>query len=300
MRDSINVFRQQPFLRLDDGRVVILDLQFVKDLLTSGVYWQLFDGLPGQKRETFRDLWGRAFELYVVDLMQTFYPAESQMLGTDITYTGGQIDALLDFGPDVFVFEAKSSLLTEAAKRHGDPSMLAKDVERKFVRNERDDPKAVMQLERAARSIVEKAVPTTITPKRIYPVLVTDETASESFGFNAYLNEHFQLELGGLPTVRPLTVMSIDEFEELLPYASENVFSWAELCEARFDKREVCVLSVHQAIYDLRNDRNGEVKRNKYLLARISILALARSQDTPPLRRIPRLFALNPAHHLRR
>ena len=33
---------------------------------------------------------------------------------------------------------------------------------------------------------------------------------------------------------------------------------------------------------------------------RISILALARSQDTPPLLRIPRLFALNPAHHLRR
>ncbi len=36
------------------------------------------------------------------------------------------------------------------------------------------------------------------------------------------------------------------------------------------------------------------------LNSRISILALARSQDTPPLRRIPRLFALNPAHHLRR
>ena len=35
-------------------------------------------------------------------------------------------------------------------------------------------------------------------------------------------------------------------------------------------------------------------------LTRISILALARSQDTPPLLRIPRLFALNPAHHLRR
>ena len=33
---------------------------------------------------------------------------------------------------------------------------------------------------------------------------------------------------------------------------------------------------------------------------RISILALARLQDTLPLRRISRLFALNPAHHLRR
>ena len=95
---SLNVFRQQPFLRLDDGRVVILDLQFVKDLLTSGVYWQLFDRLPRQKRETFRDLWGRAFELYVADLMQTFYPAGAQILRTDITFMAGQIDALLDFG----------------------------------------------------------------------------------------------------------------------------------------------------------------------------------------------------------
>ncbi len=33
---------------------------------------------------------------------------------------------------------------------------------------------------------------------------------------------------------------------------------------------------------------------------RISILALARSQYTPPLPRRPRLFVLNPAHHLRR
>ena len=36
------------------------------------------------------------------------------------------------------------------------------------------------------------------------------------------------------------------------------------------------------------------------LLTRISILALARSQYTPALPRIPRLSALNPAHHLRR
>ena len=36
------------------------------------------------------------------------------------------------------------------------------------------------------------------------------------------------------------------------------------------------------------------------ILARISILALARSQCTPALPRIPRLSALNPAHHLRR
>ena len=36
------------------------------------------------------------------------------------------------------------------------------------------------------------------------------------------------------------------------------------------------------------------------MLSRISILALARSQYTPALPRRPRLFVLNPAHHLRR
>ena len=49
-----------------------------------------------------------------------------------------------------------------------------------------------------------------------------------------------------------------------------------------------------QAIQSMRKAREQNP------LARISILVLARSQDTPPLRRIPRLFALNPAHHLRR
>lgn len=54
--------RQQPFLRLDD-RVVILDLQFLADLLTTGIYWLTFDSLDAQHRDSFRDLWGRAFEL---------------------------------------------------------------------------------------------------------------------------------------------------------------------------------------------------------------------------------------------
>lgn len=56
---SLSVFRQYPLLRLDDGRIVILDLQFLTDLLTTGIYWLLFDSVPPERRETFRELWGR-------------------------------------------------------------------------------------------------------------------------------------------------------------------------------------------------------------------------------------------------
>jgi hypothetical protein len=201
-----------------------------------------------------------------------FYPAGAQFLSTDIKYSDGQIDALLDFGADVFVFEIKSSLLTEAAKRSGDPAVLAQDVERKFVRNERGRPKGVVQLARAIQSIARGTVRTAMAPTRIYPVLVTDESACECLGFNAYLNEHFRQEVGGTGRWRPLTVMSINECEELLPYAANNAFSWAELCETRFDKAEVRPWSVHQAIYDFRHRCGIGVQRNEHLLERFEAI----------------------------
>ena len=45
LRDSLNVFRTHPLLRLDEDHALILDLQFLVELLTSGVYWNIFDNL---------------------------------------------------------------------------------------------------------------------------------------------------------------------------------------------------------------------------------------------------------------
>jgi len=83
--ESLNIFRKFPFLRLDADRVLILDLQFLVELLTSGVYWSIFDGLPAERRETFRELWGRLFELYAVKLLEDFYPRTSGMFFPDLT-----------------------------------------------------------------------------------------------------------------------------------------------------------------------------------------------------------------------
>ncbi len=269
--DALPVFRQHPLLRIEDGRVIILDLQFLTDLVTVGIYWLIFDGLPGKRRETFRELWGRCFEIYITNLLRHFYPAGSQILSADIEFSGGQIDALLDFGSDVFVLEIKSSLLTEAAKRGGDLQILAADIERKFIKNERGAPKAVLQLARAAQAVLRGEVRTAIPPGRIYPVLITDEPGSECLGFNAYLNERFGKEVDST-RVRPLTVMSINECEELLPYCAANAFSWAELCETRFDGAEVAIWSIHQAIYDLRLDRQVAVHRNDFILTRFEAI----------------------------
>jgi hypothetical protein len=78
LTESLNVFRQSPLMNLDANRVLILDLEFLTELLTSGVYWSIFDSLPANRRETFRELWGRLFEIYAVDLLKQFYPEASR------------------------------------------------------------------------------------------------------------------------------------------------------------------------------------------------------------------------------
>lgn len=268
LTDSLNVFRQYPLLRLDEDQALILDLQFLVELLTSGVYWKIYNSLPASRRQPFRELWGRLFELYTVNLLGEFYPPASRMLTPDVRFPNGQIDALLEFGPDVFVFEMKASLLTEPAKRLGDRAEFVKDFNLKFVRNERGKPKAVVQLMTSCKAIEQGTIPTAARPTRIYPVLVCDEPIVEAFCFNAYLNEIFQNELGPSPVVQPITSMSVKEFEEVLTCVSQGAFSWGDLLASRFNNNGVGPFSVHQAIYNL-------VQKNKIQLQRSQIIRKA-------------------------
>ena len=164
--DSLNIFRQAPLLKLDTNRMLILDLDFLVELLTSGVYWSIFDSLPKNLREPFREPWGRLFELYAVDLLKQFYPPLAAILSADLEYAGGQIDALLDFGEVVIVFEIKSSLLTEPAKRRGSKPDFVADYRAKFVRNREGQTQGAWSSWRhPARTMKEGRIPTAMKPR---------------------------------------------------------------------------------------------------------------------------------------
>jgi hypothetical protein len=262
LTDSLNVFRQNPLMKMDANRVLILDLEFLAELLTAGVYWNIFDGLPPAQRETFRELWGRLFELYAVDLLKQFYPPLSRILMADLIYDAGQVDALLDFGKEVVVFEIKSSLLTEGAKRGGNRADFIADYERKFVRNSKGKPKALAQLAASCKAIEEGRIVTAMKPVRIFPVCISDEPAVESFFFTSYSNELFLKEVAGASSIQPVTMMSVNELEEILPYVAENAFSWAELLDFR-SRHLSGAFSVHQAIYDLLREKGLPPSRNR-------------------------------------
>jgi hypothetical protein len=52
-------------------------------------------------------------------------------------------------------------------------------------------------------------------PGRIYPTYVSDEPAAESF--TSYANDTFEKELPAGSRIRPVTMMSVNELEEILP-----------------------------------------------------------------------------------
>jgi hypothetical protein len=265
--DSLNTFRTHPFVKIDSEKIVMLDLQFIAELITSGVYWSLYDGLLREKREPFKQLWGRMFELYAVNLLAHFYPPLSRMLSADIEYDGGQIDAFLDFGTYVLVFEIKSSLLTEPAKRSADKDSFVADFRRKFVENENGKPKAIKQLASAAHAILAGEID--IAKKKqapvIYPIFVSDEPAVEATFMNAFFNEEFQKEGISDSKVKPLTIMSIDELEQTLSHVTDNDFNWEEMLDSRFNDFGVYPNSVGQAIYALTVTKGLASKQNPAL-----------------------------------
>lgn len=55
--------------------------------------------------------------------------------------------------------------------------------------------------------------------------------------------------------------LSVNELEEVLPYVTENAFSWAELLDFRF-RHLSGAFFVHQAIYDLLRKKSLPPSRN--------------------------------------
>jgi hypothetical protein len=267
---DFRAFRQTPFVFVDEKVIIPLDIKFISELLAVGVYWSLFDSFPSNRRGRFAQLWGRMFHLYCADLMCFNYPAGPMSpLQFEVPFKEGAADALLDFGNDVVVFEFKGSLLTHAAKAERSFAEFEKDFRKKFVETDDGDRKGISQLAEAALAIDEQRLRTAMRPKpiAIYPVLVCYEAAVESFWLNKYADGIFRAIVGDRKNIRPLTIMSIQELESLLPHMIRDGLTWPEILSRRFHKDTVWPISVHQAVYEWSKDKRLEPSRNDFLLA---------------------------------
>lgn len=274
---DFRVFREHPLMDLGHGRHLVLDLEFLEELVGAGLFFHLLSHLEKDQRVLLFELWGRIFELLVVELFEHFYPRSSSPLvaalfRADFAFdaspaqgvVAGQVDGMLDLGDAVFLFEFKHFLLSQHVKDTVDRATLEQELRLKLVENEKGEPKAVRQLANACAAVREGLIPTAAGSATspgaaiIYPIVVVADPVMEAFGVNTFLNDIFEQYANGITgEVRPLTVMSIQELEEALAYTSAGTFTWRDLFDSRFCRdetgrlRRVRLWSVHQSTYDI-------------------------------------------------
>jgi hypothetical protein len=266
-------FRQYPLCRLSASDAVCLDATFLSELIINGVYWEIVAKLNPEQTNRFMELWGRLMENHTHELLVDAYPNSLlSPLRLNVTYEGGEVDALLDFGEVVVLFEVKSSLLRANAKYARDADQFRKDFALKFVENEKGSPKALRQLAAASAAALDGKLALSMTPKRVIPVLVGYELSLESFWMNRYADDLFK---GFIPpstrgAIRPVTLMSVETLELILPHMAAGDTTWADLLERRFFQDDQGTLkvvdySVFQACYDWRAEAGIERRRNIYM-----------------------------------
>jgi hypothetical protein len=68
--------------------------------------------------------------------------------------------------------------------------------------------------------------------------VVVPDPSLETFGINTFLNDVFQTFITD-KNVKPLTLMSVQEFEDVLQACRDAQVSWPELLESRYDGSRV-------------------------------------------------------------
>ena len=226
--------RAKPFYKVKDGVYRVIFNLFVVEKIFKGVYFLLRDinkNLPeGKKINEFRSFYGDEFseKTLCYRVLESIYHEKC------IRFSGKQLsDLRIDGAPDyyfrkgknILLFESKDFLITAEKKMSFDYNVYEAEFGRvldfEVLPNEKIKPKAILQLVKNIRKILQKQFPADTDYYYrdifIYPILLTHDLQYDTPGFNELLDYWFQDALTELKNeglfiyhVKPLSVVNID------------------------------------------------------------------------------------------
>jgi len=230
---NLKPLREKPIIALSDGRGVIPDPILLADSVLAGPIFQL--ARVRDENYVFSRL-GYAFEEYATDILDRMFPYRTglhQRLRRKVPAEDEQghtfeIDACLDYVDRLVLIETKAVFIADAPVIACDEAAFRAELERKYLRDERDV--GIAQLARAIRSLAVgtwAGVGTAGAVKLVYPVLVVhDRLLVEPLVTEALAEmlvgelsarrvpASWQWEVNGL-RFAPLTILTIDDLEDL-------------------------------------------------------------------------------------
>lgn len=221
-----------PVLR-HEGGLLVLDLPYLWERVTSGLYWLVHDYERDHHGDKARDVWthvyGEMVELMAEDEIKTMAPIIFGDAGGETFFTeedfksaygADLVDVSIHLGSAVVLFEIVSGQLTVDTRVHGKIDGLKKDIDKLVM-------KKVRQLSRAAdelRADEQKLTGFPPTPDlRVIPVVVVGGGFPNQPFITQYVNECIREE-GLLKSVTtPLAIISLQELELLEGMAEQGL-----------------------------------------------------------------------------
>ena len=196
--------RERPILRSRDGRLILVDPVFSFEKCSIG---PLFHALPLFTANHLFDVFGRAFERYVCDLLERAFPKMGSGLVTpmsrtiqdrDVSGEQYEIDACLNYVTDLVLFEIKAVWVQESKlSPESSDALLGLLRERYSVTDK--SIKGVGQLARVINALVMRQW---LGPRNefeavrtVYPVIVVHDRLLGSPGFGTFVVDEFRKAL---------------------------------------------------------------------------------------------------------
>ena len=252
---NFTTFRSFPFFSLNDEIFSCVDVSFLVEKASLGIYYTILDSFRKRDRAIsalFLSHWGKIFENYVNGLFSDLYPKSSGLFYPNPEFESSTemeaFDGLIYNLKAIIVIECKGSSLKIDAKYSGNPDLLLDELDKKYGRKGVGISQIVASLEtlfnadwdkrKQIRGLDLKRV------RRVYPILIVNELTLEIGFANWKLSEWFDEELKSKQIdraigVAPLLVLSVQHLEEFFPYLKEGDFSLQDFARFYSEFREI-------------------------------------------------------------
>lgn len=223
-------FEQRPFLRLGDGRMILMSPRFLHAWMGEGFYYRLLDSAaarplsdrPGQSMShRFTAFHGDLMERYVLHLTEDSHRHQRRAglatVAGERLYTGADgsesrsPDVTVAYGPELVAIEVSGGRPARRARILSDPEATQGAINRVIAK--------LGELDRAIRDILAGRVEIDGVDlemlERIWPVVVVPATILQS----EMLWRNIEAQVPGLftqPLMKPPTLFSIEDYEHTL------------------------------------------------------------------------------------
>lgn len=225
-------FERRPFLRLGDGRLLLLSPRFLHSWMGEGIYYRLLDAAmrrpdpdrPDRKATLrFTQLHGELMERYVERAAERAHGDQLRAgvvhISREQIYVGEQgteqksPDLVLSYATDLVAIEVTGGRPSRRTRILSDPALIEKELDDRLIGKLAELDKALVDVLNGRAEIPGVRLDLV---ERVWPVLVVPATIVQGDMLWDYVEEHSPGLFTHHPALQPPTLFSIDDFEMAL------------------------------------------------------------------------------------